>query len=224
MWPIYVAELSELFSAIFGLYKRVNMGWSFNGMMYQLLIDPLISGLRRSVTGHAAPSDRVIDVACGTGALTLSLASRSAHATGIDLSEDMIITARRAAERRGITNVSLELHDASDLSCYADKQFDLAVASMAMHQFEAGLAVRILAEMGRIAKKVIIADYNCPMRRNLPAALAWSIEYLAADDHYRNFRIYMQNGGMPWLARQAGIEMKTSEIRGGGVFVVAISC
>jgi len=200
------------------------MRFSFKGMMYQLLIDPLISGLRRSVTEHTGPSDRVIDVACGTGALTLSMASRAAHATDIDLSEDMIITARRSAERRGMTNVTLELHDASDLSCYTDKQFDVAVASMAMHQFEAGLAVRILAEMGRIAKRVIVADYNCPMGRNLPAALAWSIEYMAAGDHYRNFRIYMKNGGMPWLAGQAGIEMKASEIRGGGVFVVAISC
>jgi len=197
------------------------MGWSFKGMLYQLLIDPLISGLRTSVAVHVGPSDRVIDVACGTGALTMAMAGRAAHVTGIDLSEDMIITARRTAARRGITNVTLALHDASDLSCYADNEFDVAVASMAMHQFEAGLAVKILAEMDRIARRVIIADYNCPMRRNLPAASAWSIEYMAADDHYRNFSIYMQNGGMPWLAGRAGLNMEAVEIRGGGVFAVA---
>ncbi len=199
------------------------MGWSFKGMLYQLLIDPLISGLRNSVAANVGPSDRVIDVACGTGALTMAMAGRAAHVTGIDLSEDMIITARRAAARRGMTNVTLELHDASDLSSYADKEFDVAVASMAMHQFEAGLAVKILAEMDRIAKRVIIADYNCPMRRNLPAALSWSIEYMAADDHYRNFRIFMKNGGMPWLAGQAGLNMEVVETSGGGVFVVAQS-
>jgi len=192
-------------------------------MLYQLLIDPLISGLRRSVTAHIGPSDRIIDVACGTGALTMAMARSAAYVTGIDLSEDMIITARRAAERRGITNVTLELHDASDLSCYADKEFDVAVASMAMHQFEAGLAVKIFAEMGRIAKSVIIADYNSPMRRNIPAALSWSIEYMAAGDHYRNFRIYMQKGGISWLAEQAGLAIDTTATRGGGVFVVARS-
>lgn len=199
------------------------MGWSFKGILYQLLIDPLISGLRGSVAAHAGPSDRVIDIACGTGALTMAMAGRAAHATGIDLSEDMIITARRTAERRGITNVTLALHDASDLSCYSDNEFDVAVASMAMHQFEAGLAVKILAEMDRIAKRVIIADYNCPMRRNLPAAVAWSIEWMAAGDHYRNFSIYMQNGGMPWLAGRAGLTMESVETRGGGVFVIAHS-
>lgn len=197
------------------------MGWSFKGMLYQLFIDPLIAGHRSRVAAHVGPSDRVIDLACGTGALTMEMAGRAAHVTGIDISEDMIITARRTASSRGITNVTLSLHDASDLSCYTDNEFDVAVASMAMHQFEAGLAVKILAEMDRIAKRVIIADYNCPMRRNLQAALAWSIEYMAAGDHYRNFRIYMQNGGMPWLAGRAGLNMEAVETRGGGVFLVA---
>lgn len=196
------------------------MEWSFKGMLYQLFIDPLISGLRQSVASRVGPADCVIDVACGTGALTMAMAGRAVHVTGIDLSEDMIITARRAAARQGIKNVSLEIKDASDLSCYGGNQFDVAVASMAMHQFEAGLAVQILAEMGRIAKRVIIADYNCPMRRNLPAALARSIEFMAAEDHYRNFRIYMNNGGMPWLAGEAGLTIQSSVPRGGGVFVV----
>jgi ubiquinone/menaquinone biosynthesis C-methylase UbiE len=197
------------------------MGWSFKGMMYQLFIDPLIAGHRNRVAARVGPPDRVIDVACGTGALTMAMAGRAEHVTGIDISEDMIITARRMAERRGFTNVTLTLHDASDLSCYADNEFDVAVASMAIHQFEAELAAKILSEMGRIAKRVIIADYNCPMRRNLPAVLAWSIEYMAAGDHYRNFRIYMQNGGMPWLAGKAGLIMEVVETRGSGVFVVA---
>jgi len=77
--------------------------------------------------------------------------------------------------------------------------------------------------MGRIAARVIIADYNCPMRRNLPAAVAWSIEYMASGDHYRNFGIYMKNGGMPWLAGKAGLPMVITETRGGGVFVVVQS-
>ena len=203
------------------------MGWSFKGMLYQLLIDPLIAGHRNRVAARVGPSDRVIDVACGTGALTMAMAERAVHVTGIDISEDMIITARRTAERRGFNNVTLTLHDASDLSCYADNEFDVAVASMAMHQFEAELAVKILSEMGRMAKRVIIADYSCPMRRNLPAAVAWSIEYMAAGDHYRNFRIYMQNGGMAWLADKAGLKMEAAEIRGGGVFMLSqffISC
>lgn len=197
------------------------MSWSFKGMLYQMFIDPLISGLRKKIVRHVVPEDSILEVACGTGALSLVMARKARHVTGIDLSEDMIVTARRQADRSGMKNLKLEIRDASDLSCYADDEFDVAVASMAMHQFEARLAVKILAEMGRIAGRVIIADYNIGMRRNISSALAWSIEFMAAGDHYRNFRIYMQNGGMPWLAGMAGIRIRATDISGGGVFAVS---
>jgi len=195
------------------------MRFSLNGFIYRIFIDPLMSGLRKSVAEHVDPSYRVIDVACGTGALSLAMAETAMHVTGIDLSEDMIITAQRTARRRGATNVSFELHDASDLSRYRAGEFDLAVTSMAIHQFEAQLAIRILAEMKRISQRVIIADYSHNMRAGLPERLAWGIERMAGGDHYRNFRIYMQNGGAPWFVRQAGMKIVSDTAR-GGVFAV----
>ena len=195
------------------------MRFSLSGFIYRIFIDPLISGLRKSVAEHVDPSHRVIDVACGTGALSLAIAEKAMHVTGIDLSDDMIITAQRSAQRRGATNVSFELHDASDLLRYSDGEFDLAVTSMAIHQFEAQLAIKILAEMKRISGRVIIADYNLNMPAGLSKRIAWGMERIAGGDHYRNFRIYMQNGGAPWFVRQAGMKI-VSETEKGGVFVV----
>jgi SAM-dependent methyltransferase len=195
------------------------MRFSLSGFIYRIFIDPLISGLRNSVAEYVDPSHRVIDVACGTGALSLAMAEKAMHVTGIDLSEDMIITAQRTARRRGFTNVSFKLHDASDLSGYRDGEFDLAVTSMAIHQFEAQLAIKILAEMRRISQRVIIADYNHNMPEGLSKRIAWGIERMAGGDHYRNFRIYMQNGGAPWFVRQAGMRIVREKVR-GGVFTV----
>jgi SAM-dependent methyltransferase len=195
------------------------MRFSLNGFIYRIFIDPLISGLRKSVAVHVDPSHRVIDVACGTGALSLAMAEKAMHVTGIDLSEDMMITAQRTAQRRGATNVSFELHDASDLSRYRDGEFDLAVTSMAIHQFEAELSIRILDEMKRISHSVIIADYNHNMPEGLSKRIAWGIERMAGGDHYRNFRIYMQNGGAPWFVKQAGMKIAGETVR-GGVFAV----
>jgi SAM-dependent methyltransferase len=195
------------------------MRFSLNGFIYRIFIDPLISGLRKSVAEHVDHSHRVIDVACGTGALSLAMAENAMHVTGIDLSEDMIITAQRTAQRRGATNVSFELHDASDLSGYKDGEFDLAVTSMAIHQFEAELAIIILGEMKRISHRVIIADYNHNMPAGLSKRIAWGIERMAGGDHYRNFRIYMQNGGAPWFVNQAGMKIASETMR-GGVFAV----
>lgn len=197
------------------------MGFSFKGFLYRLFIDPLVNGLRRRVAQLIRPGEKVIDIACGTGALSLTMARHAGHVTGIDFSDDMIATARRTAQRRRITNVSFGLLDATDLSCYPDLSFDVAVSTLAMHQFEPETAVEVLEEMRRLAKRIIIADYNCPMTPGPAAWLAWGIERAARGDHYRNFRKYMAGGGLGRLATEAGLTVTSGVKRGEGVFTVA---
>lgn len=197
------------------------MGFSFKGFFYRVFIDPLINGLRRHVAAMILPGDKVIDIACGTGALSLVMARSADHVTGIDLSEDMIITSRRTAQRRRATNVSFSLLDATDLSCFSDQSFDVAVSTLAMHQFDPETGVKVLREMSRLAKRIIIADYNCPMRKGPAAWLSRSIERAARGEHYRNFRQYMARGGLNRLAAEAGLVIITRDERGEGVFVIA---
>jgi len=196
------------------------MQFSFNGFIYRSLIDPMLSGIRRSIVDHIRPEDHVLDVACGTGALAVAIAGHASHVTGIDLSEDMIITARRRAVRRKLNNVSFELLDATDLSCYPDNRFDVAVSTLAMHQFEPEVAVKVLSEMKRTARRVIVADYNCPMTPGPAAWLSWGIERAAKGDHYRNFRKYMDRRGAGRLFEEAGLSLESTEVRGSGVFVI----
>jgi SAM-dependent methyltransferase len=198
------------------------MLFSFKTYLYQVFIDPLLLPLQKSVLMHVEPSHRVIDVACGPGALAMAIAQKARHVTGIDLSDENIAAAKRLARRRGIENVFFEVRDASNLSYYADKEFDIAITSMAVHQFNAHLAVKILTEMKRIARKVIIADYNHHMPRGWGRSLALAIERMAGGDHYNNFRTYMQLGGIHYFSRHSGITLNTEVIRGGGVFIVAL--
>jgi ubiquinone/menaquinone biosynthesis C-methylase UbiE len=198
------------------------MGFSIKGLLYRIFIDPLINGLRSRVASMIVPGEKVIDIACGTGALSLAMARHASHITGIDLSEDMIITAQRTARKRQSHNVSFELLDATDLSCYPDKSFDVAVSSLAMHQFEPETGVRVLREIKRIARRIIIADYNCPMRPGPAAWLAYVIEYTAGGEHYRNFRQYMAHGGLNKLAAETGLTITSLEEKGKGVFMVTL--
>jgi len=172
---------------------------------------------------HLDLSYRILDVACGTGALAMAMALKAGHVTGIDLSIEGIAAAKHTARRKGVKNVAFELRDASDLSCYADKEFDFAVTSMAIHQFDSGLAVKVLTEMKRIACGMIIIDYNHHMPCSWGRSVAWGIERLAGGEHYRNFRTYMHLGGIHHFTRQAGITLSSELIRGGGVFVVVLS-
>jgi ubiquinone/menaquinone biosynthesis C-methylase UbiE len=196
------------------------MDYSIKGLLYRIFIDPLIIGLRRHLASMIVPGEKVIDIACGTGALTLAMADHAGHVTGIDLSEEMIITARRTARKRQSQNISFEMLDATDLSDYPDKSFDVAVSSLAMHQFESGTGVRVLREIKRVARRIIIADYNCPMRPGPAAWLAYLIEYIAGGDHYRNFRQYMTDAGLNKLASEAGLSISSQEEKGSGVFIV----
>ena len=198
------------------------MHFSFHRSFYKLFIDPVLSGLHRCVVENTEPTQQVMDVACGTGSLSMAIARKAKNVIGIDLSEDMIITARRGAWEKGINNIQFEIRDASDMSVYKDRQFDVAVTSMAVHQYNAGLAIKILAGMKRIASEVIIADYNHHMPRGFGRTVAWSIERLAGGDHYRNFRNYMQKGGIHWFAGEAGLRIRSEVKKNAGVFIVAV--
>lgn len=195
---------------------------TLNALIYTTLIDPLLTGLREAVVAHIDPAASVIDIACGPGTLALEIAQKAGHVTGIDLDEGLIAYASSRVKKKGRDNLIFEIRDASDLSSFHDGQFDAAVTSMAVHQFPKELAVQILKEMRRIARAVIIADYNYPMPRGISRSLAYGIEYMAKGDHSRNFRNYIKRGGVRWFANEAGLKISSVTIRGNGVFVVAL--
>jgi SAM-dependent methyltransferase len=199
-----------------------NMRNWLKGYIYRLIIDPLLAGVRASVIGKAGHSLKVIDIACGPGTLALDLARIEAEVTAIDLDEDLVYCASQRAAKRGIKNIHFEARNAADLTFYRDKQFDVAVTSMSVHQFESQLAIRILQEMKRIANKVIIADYNYPLPQNFSGRVAKGIERLAGGDHYYNFRNYIGSGGLKYFTDKAGLEVSSSGTNGNGVFVIAV--
>lgn len=196
------------------------MSFSLTGFFYQLFIDPLLSSVRLSVTSLIHPGENVIDIACGTGVLSVEMAGKAGYVSGIDISEEMIITAQNTATKKKVSNILFEQADATDLSRFTDNSFDVAVTSMSTHQFDRAVAVKVLSEMRRVARRIIVADYNCPMVPGAAATLARTIEFLAGGDHYRNFRTYMNHGGIKSLAKEAGLKITGIKVRGSGVFVV----
>jgi 2-polyprenyl-3-methyl-5-hydroxy-6-metoxy-1,4-benzoquinol methylase len=55
----------------------------------------------------SAPTDHLLDIACGPGYLTMALAQRAAGAVGLDATDKFIFGAAREAARRGIIFVRL---------------------------------------------------------------------------------------------------------------------
>ncbi|MFN2391118.1 MAG: methyltransferase domain-containing protein [Pyrinomonadaceae bacterium] len=68
---------------------------------------------------------RVLDVACGTGNLSLPAARAGATVTGVDIAENLIEQARANAENEGL-KIQFDVGDAENLS-YDDASFDAVV-------------------------------------------------------------------------------------------------
>ena len=95
-----------------------------------------------------SPRDRVLDVACGTGNVSLPLARGGAVVTGVDIAPNLLEQARVRAAEAGLA-IRFEEGDAEALP-YADASFDV-VTSM----FGAMFAPRpelVAAEMARVLR------------------------------------------------------------------------
>jgi len=106
----------------------------------------------------AVADDRVLDVACGPGFLTMAFARQCARATGCDATDAFLALARAESGRRGLRNVRFEHGDATRLP-YADAGFDVVACRAAFHHFPQ--PERVLAEMKRVARpggRLLVAD------------------------------------------------------------------
>lgn len=83
-----------------------------------------------AVLAHFMPQlDRpvdALDVGCGSGFLSLTLASLGCHVTGIDFSPDMLEQARGNAQAKGFGCIAFEQMAAQDIS-FDDASFDFVV-------------------------------------------------------------------------------------------------
>ena len=72
------------------------------------------------------PGARLLDVACGTGNLSIPAARVGAPVTGVDIATNLLDQARRRAHNEGLS-VQFDEGDAEQLP-YADAQFDVVVS------------------------------------------------------------------------------------------------
>ena len=104
----------------------------------------------RSMLEWLDPSEgeKILDVACGDGTLSLKIAEKGCDVYGIDLSEKGINYAKRLAEREKIT-AKFEVGDAQRLP-YRDSYFDKLICSSSLEHFPED--IQALKEMNRVLK------------------------------------------------------------------------
>jgi ubiquinone/menaquinone biosynthesis C-methylase UbiE len=135
-----------------------------------------------------SPSARVLEIGCGTGALTEKLLARGAHVTAVDQNPEMLERARARLAQSSPNAITFIERTASEIDAFPESSFDAVVASLSLSEmssqersFVLKCAIRVLRPGGVIA----IADEVRPRSsieralqtvvRGPQAALAWLV-------------------------------------------------
>jgi ubiquinone/menaquinone biosynthesis C-methylase UbiE len=119
------------------LQRRVQRyGWDLAASRYESLWKEQLAPAQAELLAAAAlaPGARVLDVACGTGLVSLQAADvvgPTGRVCGIDLSAQMIEAARRNAQVRGLPNVEFARMDAESLAL-PDASVDVALCALGL--------------------------------------------------------------------------------------------
>lgn len=189
-----------------------------SGKIYSVLVDPILKPMRERVASKIKVDEKVIDIACGTGAQLYEISGIASSMTGVDLSESMI----EYATKRNIPNSLFLVNDASKLSVFNSKSFDVAILTLALHQFSLEIYEPVLKEIKRIANKLIVADYAVPLPKNYAGYGSRVAEFLAGVEHNRNFKSYYKMGGLNVILQQNDFEIIQTEYFGKGAFQLVI--
>ena len=133
--------------------------------------------------GRLRPTDRLLDVGCGPGTITIDLARRlpQGAVVGIDRSEDVVDEATRSARADGTANVEFRVADLMALP-FDDDSFDVVHAHQVLqHLTDPVGALREMARVTRPGGIVAVRDSDY-------AGMTWAPESRGMDRWSERYR------------------------------------
>lgn len=130
------------------------------------------------LTSYIGNEQRVLDLGCGTGALTLRAAQKGAHVVGIDINPGMLEIARKRAKAEGLEpDIELREMGVAELDGEEPASFDVVMSGLCFSELTEEELSYALKETKRILKPgglLLIADEVKP-RAGAKRLLTWLI-------------------------------------------------
>lgn len=163
--------------------------------------DRVLKPLRRELTGLIPQDATVFEVGCGTGDFLMQSASKISAGFGIDIDPAMIKFAESRRKAMSLDHINFECRDALKLS---PQSFDIATATLCLHELPVQKACDLLQMMVENSKMVLVADFTAA--KSLFGRISIEVDELMSG-HYRNYRLYRRIGGMPFYASKVGAKV-----------------
>jgi len=116
-----------------------------NGKAYSQMLETVRKVVPKNTT--------VLEVAAGTGAISVAVAYKVKYILCTDLSDRMLLVARKKAKRYRASNIRFENFDIYDIK-EQDNSFDVVIAGQVLHLLDE--PERAAAELRRVARDMVI--------------------------------------------------------------------
>ncbi|HYX34687.1 MAG TPA: class I SAM-dependent methyltransferase [Oligoflexus sp.] len=108
---------------------------------------------------NIAPGNRLLDLACGAGQLTIPAARKGIEVTGLDLAANLVEQARSRAKAEGL-QIQVDEGDAEDLP-YPDSSFDVVMSLIGvMFAPRPELVAKEMARVCRSGGKIVMGNWT----------------------------------------------------------------
>ena len=183
-------------------------------------MEPFNASLRQIAVRLYPPQTglRVLEVGCGTGSNLKRYQQAGCHISGIDLSPSMLAVARRKLGEKA----DLRLGSAAEMP-FPEASFDLSVAMLTLHEMPAEIRSAVILEMVRVIKpegSLLLVDFH-PGPIVFPKGWIYKsimlcFEISAGREHFRNYRNFIANKGLPPLLKKSNLRIEKEKIISGG--------
>src|SRR4030066_1675828 len=195
--------------------------------IYDRIFDGMNKGLKLVGIRMFRPAKgmNILDVGCGTGTHLELYQRYQCNLYGLDHSPAMLEVARKRLAGTAV----LELGDASRMP-YEDGKFDLVIVMLTLHEMSPEMRSLVLEEIKRVLKKdgriLLIAFHTGPyqpLQGWVSKIIITCAEIAAGRTHFRNYRKFMAEGGLPRLIHQHSLKVEKQQILAGGPFSIYLA-
>lgn len=176
---------------------------------------------------HVKDGQKVLDIGCGTGALTLRAARKQARVKGIDVNPHMMEIARKRASGAGLAeNIELCEMGVAELGEEDSESYHAVTSGLCFSELTEGELVYTLKEVSRILKPggmLLVADEVKP-ESVLKRALSWLIRiplvlitYLITQTTTRAVR------NLPARIEEAGLKIRSVRLNRLETFIELVA-